>query len=80
MQTDKAASHKFRQILECHITCNMGTRDLPNMYAYSQLWAYISGKSVTPVLQLLHVTNLVVIITFYWMFEYIVAQIIALLH
>ena len=56
MQTGKAASHKCGQILECHITCNMDTHDLSNMYAYSQLWAYISGKLLTPMLQLLHVS------------------------
>ena len=42
-----------------HITCNMCTRDLPDMYALSPralgLRAYISGKSLVPMLQLLHV-------------------------
>ena len=37
-----------------HISCNIDTRDLPNMYAL-RLWAYISGKSLVPMLQLLHV-------------------------
>ena len=35
----------------------MGTRDLPDMYALSPwawLWAYISGKSLVPMLQLSH--------------------------
>ena len=32
----------------------MGTRDLPDMYARG-LRAYISGKSLVPMLQLLHV-------------------------
>ena len=40
-----------------HITCNMCTRDLPDMYALSPaalgLRAYISGKSLVPMLQLL---------------------------
>ena len=35
-------------------TCNMGARDLPDMYALG-LRACISGKSLVPVLQLLHV-------------------------
>ena len=56
MQTGKATSHKFGQILECHITSNMDTHDLPNMYAYSQLWTNTSDKSLTPMLQLLHVS------------------------
>ena len=44
-----------------HITCNMGTHGLPDMYAQSLgpaalgLWAYISGKSLMPMLQLLHI-------------------------
>ena len=37
-----------------HITCNMCSRDLP-MYALRP-WAYISGKSLVPMLQLLYVT------------------------
>ena len=37
-----------------HISCNIGTRDLPDMYALG-LWAYISGKSLVPMLQLLYV-------------------------
>ena len=37
-----------------HNTCNMDTRDLPDMYALG-LQAYISGKSLVPMLQLLHV-------------------------
>ena len=36
-----------------HITCNMCTCDLPDMYALG-LQAYISGKSLVPMLQLLH--------------------------
>ena len=40
-----------------HITCNMGTRDLPDMYALG-LWAYISGKCVVSMLQLLLVSYL----------------------
>ena len=41
-----------------HITCNMCTRNSPDMYALSP-WAcgpraYISGKSLVPMLQLLH--------------------------
>jgi len=39
-----------------HISCNMCTHDLPDMYALSP-WAYISGKSLVPMLQLLHVKN-----------------------
>jgi len=36
-----------------HNICNMGTHDLPDMYARSLgLWAYISGKSLVPMLQL----------------------------
>ena len=35
-----------------HISCNIGTCDLPDMYALG-LWAYISGKSLMPILQLL---------------------------
>ena len=42
-----------------HISCNIGTRDLPDMYALGPaalgLRAYISGKSLVPMLQLLHV-------------------------
>ena len=37
-----------------HISCNIGTRDLPDMYALGPR-AYISGKSLLPMLQLLHV-------------------------
>jgi len=37
-----------------HISCNMYTNDLPDMYAL-RLWAYISGKSLVPMLQLLYV-------------------------
>jgi len=46
-----------------HISCNMCTRDLPDMYALSpqacgpRAWAYISGKSLMPMLQLLHVSS-----------------------
>ena len=42
-----------------HISCNIGTSDLPDMYALRPaalgLWAYISGKSLVPMLQLLYV-------------------------
>ena len=34
------------------ITCNMGARDLPDMYIL-RLWAYISEKSLIPMLRLL---------------------------
>ena len=45
-----------------HISCNMGTRDLPDMYALSPRacgprasgHTYISGKSLVPMLQLIH--------------------------
>ena len=37
-----------------HITCNMGTRDSPDMYAL-RLWAYISDESPAPMLQLLYI-------------------------
>ena len=41
-----------------HITCNMGACDSPDMYALKPaalgLRAYISGKSLVPMLQLLH--------------------------
>ena len=41
-----------------YISCNIGTHDLPEMYALGPvalgLWAYISGKSLVPMLQLLH--------------------------
>ena len=37
-----------------HISCNIGTRDLPDMYALG-LCTYISGKSLVPMLQLLHI-------------------------
>ena len=41
-----------------HISCNMGTRDLPDMYALGPLAqglsVYISGKSLMPMLQLLN--------------------------
>ena len=44
-----------------HISCNIGTCDLPDMYALRalgpvslRLWAYISGKSLMSMLQLLH--------------------------
>ena len=44
-----------------HITCNMGAHDSPDMYALSPRAcgprAYISGKSLSPMLQLLHVTR-----------------------
>ena len=45
-----------------HITFNMGSWDLPDMYIPSALgpaalglYAYISGKSLLPMLQLIHV-------------------------
>ena len=36
-----------------HITCNMGSQDLPNMYAISpqDSGIHISGKSLLPMLQ-----------------------------
>ena len=41
-----------------HISCNIGTRDLPDMYPLGPvalgLWAYIPGNSLMPMLQLLH--------------------------
>ena len=37
-----------------HISCNMCTRDLPDMYALSPQ-AYISGKSLVPMLKLIHI-------------------------
>ena len=41
-----------------HISCNMCTQDLPDMYALSPWacspWAYISGKSLVPMLQFIH--------------------------
>ena len=49
-----------------HISCNIGTCDLPDMYALRPvalgLWAYISGKSLVPMLQLLLIAqnNLVI--------------------
>ena len=46
-----------------HISCNIGTSDLPDMYAQNPraaadmyalgIWAYISGKSLMLMLQLL---------------------------
>ena len=46
---------KFLECWKCYIiiTYNMCTRDLPDMYAL-RLRAYISGKSLMPMLQLLH--------------------------
>ena len=46
-----------------HISCNIGTHDLPDMYALSPrgLWAYISGKSLLAMLQLLHVNQFVIL-------------------
>ena len=39
-----------------HISCNTGTRALPDMYALALgRRAYISGNALVPVLQLLHV-------------------------
>ena len=60
---DKAKTCRFGQIFRVpeviHIICNMGAHDLPDMYALGPaargLWAYISGKSFMPMLQLLHV-------------------------
>ena len=54
-----------------HITCNMYARDLPDMYALSPRACgprvYISGKSLVPMLQLLH--NVIVqAIVFYMKF------------
>ena len=50
----KISTSSLGRFLECqNITCNMCTRDLPDMYALSPR-AYISGKSLVPMLQLLH--------------------------
>ena len=39
-----------------YISCNMGTCDLPEIYALRlRVCAYILGKSLVPVLQLLHI-------------------------
>ena len=50
-----------------HISCNIGTRNLPDMYALGPvalgLWAYISGKSLVPMLQLLHMTYVIIMIS-----------------
>ena len=47
-----------RQRALLHISCNIGTHDFPDMYALEPqaqgLRAYISGKSLVPMLQLLH--------------------------
>ena len=47
----------FRVLQVIHITCNMGSWDLPDMYALSPQaygpWAYISSKSLLPMLQLI---------------------------
>ena len=46
-----------------HTTCNMGARDSPDMYvlrpAALGLRAYISGKFLAPMLQLLHMVQIV---------------------
>ena len=42
-----------------HISCNIDTCNLPDMHdlgpAALGLWTYISGKSLIPMLQLLHI-------------------------
>ena len=38
------------------LSCNLGAHDLPDTYAL-RLWAYISGKSLVLMLQLLHTRN-----------------------
>ena len=38
-------------------SCNMGIRDLPEMYARG-LWAYLSEKSQVPMLQLIFNTSI----------------------
>ena len=43
---------KFLELEVLHITCNISTHDLPDMYALSPQ-AYISGKSPVPMVQLL---------------------------
>ena len=42
-----------------HISCNIGTRNLPDKYALSPraLWAYISGKSLVPMLRTTNTYN-----------------------
>ena len=46
-----------------HVSCNMYTHDLPDMYALNfgpaalGLWAYISGKSLMSMLQQLHIPH-----------------------
>ena len=52
-----------------HNTCNMSTRDLPDMFALSPQ-AYISGKSFVPMLQLLHVQENVVPIATYHLINF----------
>ena len=42
----------IRALEVMHSTCNMGAHDLPDMYAL-RIQAYISGKSLVPMLQLL---------------------------
>ena len=48
----------FRVLEVIHTTCNMSTCDLLDVYAPElvalRLWACISGKSIMPMLQLLH--------------------------
>ena len=46
-------------------SCNMCTRDLPDMYAL-RLWACISGNFFMPMLQLLHIriAGVILILTF----------------
>ena len=50
-----------------HITCNTGSRDLPDMYALGpaalRLWAYIIGKSFLSMLQLILVWGITTIYT-----------------
>ena len=53
-------------------SCNMGTRDLPDMYARG-LRAYISGESRAPMLQVLCITSgtLKICLTYRFCFAYL---------
>ena len=48
----------YREPEEMHIICNMGTHELPDMYALRpvalELWAYISGRVVLGVGEILY--------------------------
>ena len=52
--------HTYKRVTQVeYISCNMGTCDLPEIYALTlglrpRARAYISGKSLMPMLQLLH--------------------------